>query len=55
MLCFDYLLSSSTFIPNIKSGQLNIRKGKFKDLGIFIDSFHDRWINLFEVTLWMTV
>ena len=48
VLCFDYFVSSSTTIPYIKSGQLNYRKGKYKDFGIFIDSFHDRWINLFH-------
>ena len=48
VLCFDYFVSSSTTIPYIKSGQLNYRKGKYKDFGILIDSFHDRWINLFH-------
>jgi len=48
VLCFDYFVSSSTTIPYFKSGQLNYRKGKYKDFGIFIDSFHDRWINLFH-------
>jgi len=48
VLCFDYLVNSKISVPHIKSGQLNYRKGNYKEFSLYIDSFHDRWTNLFR-------
>ena len=48
VLCFYYLVSSKLSVPHVKLGHLNYRKGNYKDFGIYIDSFHDRWTNLFR-------
>ena len=48
VLTFSYLVTNSKTSKIVKARNLNYKKGNCNDLSIFIDSYHDYWVNLFR-------
>ena len=48
VLTFSYLVTNSKTSKIVKARNLNYKKGNYNDLAIFIDSYHDNWVNLFR-------